>query len=133
MVGIIVVAHGKLADGFRSAAELIIGEQKNFQSIGLFESDSIDDLPKKIDASIKGFENVDGVLIFVDLFGASPFNASVKTAHYSEKIPVDVIAGVNLGMLLEVMMLRETQSLEELSKIALKSGTEAIKSFADLI
>lgn len=131
MIGIIVVAHGELADGFSSAVELIIGKQEKFSTIGLNKSDSVDELPKRINTSIQELEPTDGVLIFTDLFGASPFNAAARSAHQSEKIPVNVITGVNLGMLLETIVSREKLSLEELTEFAKSKGIESIKVYID--
>ena len=133
MVGIILITHGKLAGGLRDGVELIIGTQENFSIIGLNKEDSVDDLPQKIENILNEFINLDGVLVFVDLFGASPFNAAARAVHHFQSIPVNVITGVNLGMLLEVVMQREILSIEELSNLAIDTGKKGIQSFSEFM
>ena len=61
MVGILLIAHGKLAEGLRDGVDLIIGKQENFSIIGLNKEDSVDDLPKKIENKLNEFINLDGI------------------------------------------------------------------------
>lgn len=134
MVGILVVCHGKLAEGFQSAASLIVGEREQFSTLALFEGDPIDELPKKIKKEIHALDTGEGVLIFVDLFGASPFNATVKAVSAREGEGVDMITGANLPMLLEALMQREGGcDLPTLSKNVLEAGKNQIKSLSELM
>lgn len=133
MIGILIVSHGKLAEGFQDAIELIIGKQENLSTISLEVEDSIDNLPDRIEEKIKSFEMNDGVIIFVDLFGASPFNGAARVAHNLKSSSISVIAGVNLGMVLEVIVNRESKNIEELSSIAISAGNQAIKSLNEMM
>lgn len=73
----------------------------------------------------------DGILILVDIFGALPCNVAAMTmAKYPD---VDVVTGLNLPMLLEVLLQRNTHSLLELTKVAKRYGVEGIKTISDLI
>lgn len=133
MTGVLLVTHGTLAEGFRSAVNLIVGNQEQFSIIDLFEGDSVDELPERIRSEISAFENVDNVLVLVDLFGASPFNSAARTVHKMEEIGANVVTGVNLGMLLEVLMQRSAMTLDELSELAVQSGKQGIVSLADML
>jgi mannose/fructose-specific phosphotransferase system component IIA len=72
-----------------------------------------------------------GVLILVDLFGASPFNVSARVA--SRNPDVEVVTGVNLGMLIETALQRENTSLAELGAIARDAGTSSVKVLSELL
>lgn len=133
MTGILLVTHGTLADGFASAVNLIIGEQENFSVLGLFEDDSIDELPERIKSKICAFKDNDDVLVLVDLFGASPFNSAARTIHNMQDLDANVVTGVNLGMLLEVIMQRNSMTLHELSELAIQSGKQGIISLSNMI
>jgi len=134
MIGILVVCHGDLAEGFKHAVSLIVGEREKFSSLGLFEDDPIDDLPKKILAEVEKLDEGDGVLIFVDLLGASPFNATVKAVSQLEGRKVDMITGVNLPMMLEAVMQRESNiALNQLSANVVEAGKKQIRTLTEMI
>lgn len=134
MIGILVVCHGKLAEGFYHATSLIVGNPDNFSVIGLFEDDSIDALPKKISEEIKKMNNGEGVLIFVDLLGASPFNAAIKAVSQLEGENIELITGANLPMLLEAIMQRESDTdLKTLANRVLTAGKDQIRTLTELM
>ena len=131
MVGILLVSHGQMASGLLDATELIVGEQENIAVIELQEKDAIDELETSIEQAVQKLNSGDGVLILVDLFGASPFNASSRVAvRYSN---VDVITGMNLPMLLETVMNNETSDLEALIEIATNAGLGGVKVLKQLL
>ena len=125
MIGIIVITHGKLAEGFLDAARLIVGKQELVVSISLTEEDSVEWLQQQIEEAIVQIDQGDGILLLVDLPGATPFNISAQLALTREK--TKVITGVNLPMLLEVMLSREMASFDEAANIAKDSGVIGIK------
>ena len=125
MIGIIVITHGKLAEGFLDAARLIVGKQELVVSISLTEEDSVEWLQQQIEEAIVQIDQGDGILLLVDLPGATPFNISAQLALTREK--TKVITGVNLPMLLEVMLSREMASFDEAANIAKDSGVVGIK------
>jgi PTS system mannose-specific IIA component len=125
MIGIIVITHGKLAEGFLDAARLIVGKQELVVSISLTEEDSVEWLQQQIEEAIVQIDQGDGILLLVDLPGATPFNISAQLALTREK--TKVITGVNLPMLLEVMLSREMASFDEAAIIAKDSGVVGIK------
>jgi len=132
MINFIIVSHGEMANGVFNAVRLISGQHAGVEIISLKENDSIDGLQTRIETAIKKLEqSCDGILVFVDLFGASPFNAAARASAKLEH--VEVISGLNLPMLLETILQRETLTLSEAKKLALESGQYGIKILSDLI
>jgi len=116
MVGMLIVTHGRLGEGLLDAMQMIAGPQEKVDFVSLKEGDSIDELKERILSAVKMLDDGSGVLVFVDMFGASPSNA----AAYLLNENVEVITGVNLPMLLEIVSFRESSSLQELSANAMK-------------
>lgn len=131
MVGIVVVSHGRLAEGLIDAVQMIVGPQKQLEAVALLETETVEDLMEKIQKLIDQVNAGDGILIFADLPGASPFNASARIAMNAEKIRV--IGGANLPMLAEVLVSRDGSSLDELEDLALTSGKKGIKTLAEIL
>ncbi len=129
MVGMLIVTHGRLGEGLLDAMQMIAGPQEKVDFVSLKEGDSIDELKERILNAVKILDDGSGVLVFVDMFGASPSNA----AAYLLNENVEVITGVNLPMLLEIVSFRESSSLQELSANAMTSGVESIKNLTQLL
>lgn len=131
MINFIIVSHGELAEGAVNALEMILGGQNGIRKISLEEGDSIDRLKKRIEEDIRALTpQADGIVIMVDLFGASPFNMACLAA--SEYDNVQVVSGFNLPMLLEAVIQREHVTLAEMSALAESSGKEGISIFSEL-
>jgi len=129
MVGMLIVTHGRLGEGLLDAMQMIAGTQEKVDFASLKEGDSIDELKERILSAVKMLDDGSGVLVFVDMFGASPSNA----AAYLLNENVEVITGVNLPMLLEIVSFRESSSLQELSANAMTAGVESIKNLTQLL
>ncbi len=129
MVGMLIVTHGRLGEGLLDAMQMIAGPQEKVDFVSLKEGDSIDELKERILNAVKMLDDGSGVLVFVDMFGASPSNA----AAYLLNENVEVITGVNLPMLLEIVSFRESSSLQELSANAMTAGVESIKNLTQLL
>lgn len=127
MVGIIVTGHGKFGTGLMSSLELIAGAQENLIAIDFLEKDTTESLESRIEEAINKLGNE--VLVLSDLAGASPFRAAAGLSQTMEGKNIKVIAGTNLGMLLEVALCRDGMSSTELLEMAVNSGTTAIKIF----
>ena len=125
MIGIVIIAHGNLARELLLAAEIIAGQQEHVVTLGLHPDDAIADLPQRIADGVASLGETDGVLALVDLFGGSPGNAAVRCLGQGSQF--DLITGVNLPMLLEVLMQRDTLSLEELGSLAIDAGQTGIR------
>ncbi|MGM0166162.1 PTS system, mannose-specific IIA component [Enterococcus sp. AZ135] len=106
MLGIVIATHGKLSDGLKDAAEVIIGETNNIATVNLNPGDDVQELGIQIEAAVKAVDKEAGVIVLTDLVSASPYNQSVLITNglnqeLQEK--VYVIGGVNLPMLLETI------------------------------
>ena len=131
MVRLVIVCHGSFADGLVNAMELIAGPQPEITTIALGEEDAIDGLEAQVEAAVAAQPEGEGVLVLVDLFGASPFNVSARVAVRHPN--VEVITGVNLAMLLEAALQREGCTLPELAAIAREAGTGSVKVLSELL
>lgn len=130
MIGVLVVTHGKLAQGFRDSVNLIMGAQAQFDTIGLFEGNDFDDFKESIYKKISSLDSGEGVAVLVDLFGASPYNATAaNVSKLKEKgHEIRLITGVNLPMLIESLSQRTSnQTLSSFYQMALTSGKDGIK------
>lgn len=102
MVGIILTGHGRFADGLTSSVDLIAGPQKDYVAVN-FEHE-VDELTTDLNAAFDQLQDCDGVIVFTDLQGGSPFKTAVELSVSREN--VEIIAGTNLPMLAEVIMAR---------------------------
>jgi mannose/fructose/sorbose-specific phosphotransferase system IIA component len=131
MLGIVIVTHGDLAQGLLQAARMIMGEVPAAAAVALQEEQGIDSLHAEIEKALAGVNQGDGALLMVDMVGASPFNVSSQLAAARED--VEVVTGVNLPMLLETALQRDSQSFDELIETALDAGRASIHTLTDLL
>lgn len=131
MVGILIVTHGNFGFELIHSAEIIMGKQSNYECLSLEHNDSVVALQENILRKVQTLEKGKGVLVLSDIFGGSPSN-SVALALRGKGYPC--ISGVNLPMLLEALTLRDSISLEELTKQCQLAGVEGIKElFTELM
>ncbi len=135
MIGCLVVSHGKMAEGLKESVSLIMGENKQFAALGFFEEEDFEAFKNRFYQKIIQLDHGNGVLVFVDLFGATPYNVSAMLVNrlHSENHSIRVVTGVNLPMVLEILSSRNTQvnSLDELYLLAMSTGKESIKELLD--
>lgn len=124
MIKLVMVGHGNFASGIMTSLNLIAGPQENIEVIDFTSDMSSDDVKKRILSSI---ENVETVLVLCDLLGGTPFKvASVIMSEHSEK-RMNVIAGLNLSMMLEATFLRlENLPFDKLVEKILKAARDGI-------
>lgn len=106
MIGIVIATHGGLSDGFKDAAEVVVGQTENIATVNLNPGDSVDLLGEQIVTAIGEVSQGDGVIILTDLLSASPYNQSVLAiSGLSEELAsqVYVVSGVSFPMLLEAI------------------------------
>lgn len=105
MIGVILSGHGRFAEGMLSSLEMIAGKSEALEAINFLESESTDDLEKKMLSVIQDFTaKYDGVLICCDLLGGSPFKTAATLSVKHPKI--SVVAGINLASCLELLFMR---------------------------
>lgn len=122
MIGIILVSHGLLAEGMKNAAEMIAGPQEHFLTIGMRPGVSLNRLRSELEAARRQIRCDGGVLILIDILGGNPANASLDLALQGTQ----VICGVNLPMLLEILIQREYLTLRDLTPIAVQAAKEGV-------
>jgi mannose/fructose/sorbose-specific phosphotransferase system IIA component len=105
------------------ALELLSGEQKAIQAIGLQRGDSPDAFVAKVEEAINAVDEGDGVLALVDLFGGTPSNA---VAQLLERDDLNAVAGVNLPMLLSVVFARDEMDLKALTEEAVRASCDSV-------
>lgn len=130
MIEILIVTHGSLAKGLIETAQLIVGDVSNISDIGFRHGDDPDDLIQLIKEKVEGtLKKKNELLIFADLLGGSPSNRIAMCLNkMKDTKKVEAIVGVNLPMLLEAMMLSDTDcTIQEIKESSIKSGTEGIK------
>lgn len=130
MIGIGVITHGKLAKGLKDSTRMIMGETENFEVLSLVEDTDLEEFNKEVFNLVTALNKNKGVLLFVDIFGATPFNtiAGIRENFIEKSIEVQIITGVNLPMLLESLAMRQALELSDLVPTITSAGEESIKS-----
>ena len=123
MIGIVLVSHANIAKEMLDVVEHIVGPQNQIISISIFPKDDMEKKRLEILNSVKKVDSGNGVVVLTDMFGGTPSNLAISVME-NEKI--EVVAGVNLPMLIKMMSIREKTKLKELIKISQESGRKYI-------
>ena len=123
MVGILMVTHGHFSTGIAETARMLLGEQPQFSSLCLTETDDIDTFRKNVSDGIDELDTGDGVLVLVDILGGSPFNTA---ACWLKDKNMECITGLNFPMLVAAFQDRENVSLKELKDLCVEQGKQGI-------
>ncbi|MCH8196623.1 MAG: PTS sugar transporter subunit IIA [Proteobacteria bacterium] len=123
MIGMVLVTHGRLAEEFVAALEHVVGPQKNIASVCIGPEDDMEEHRKRILASINEVDDGSGVALMTDMFGGTPSNLAISIMG---KADVEVVAGVNLPMLIKFASVRETESLADAVASAQDAGRKYI-------
>ena len=131
MIGMIVVSHGKMAEGVKDSVELIFGQPEQFETSALVAGQAFEAFKDDVAAKIKAVDTGDGVLAFVDYNAAMKLYPAFKAAD-SE---VRVVTGLNLPMIIESLGMRSVEtSVENLAKQAVLAGRDGIQEpISDLL
>ena len=121
---ILVCTHGHTSEQMIKTAEMIVGSQENVGFVNFVPGENTEDLTKKYEEELSKLDCSQGVLVMVDIFGGSPFNA-IGTLAYNDD-SMEVITGVNVPMLLETLLLRESLDLKGLLDHAKTAGINGI-------
>lgn len=130
MIGIIIVSHGTLSEALLNTSEMILGKQEKVVAIPLIASQGLDDLKEKMREAVETLNSKEGVLILADMFGGSAANVS---AGFLSTHKAEVITGVNLPMLLEAMLSRESYTeVKQLAKHIAEKSKSTIINMGDI-
>lgn len=126
-IAIVIGTHGWAAEQLLKTAEMLLGEQQNVGWIDFVPGENAETLIEKYNARLADLDTSKGVLFLVDTWGGSPFNAASRIVV--DKQNHEVIAGVNIPMLVETLMARDDDpSFDELVALALETGREGVKA-----
>jgi PTS system mannose-specific IIA component len=110
MIGLVIVTHGLLGQEMIHALEHVVGPQSNIAAICIGPDDDMEARRCQIVDSVANAEEGNGVILLTDMFGGTPSNLAISILGSAN---VEVIAGVNLPMLIKLASVRQTESLEE--------------------
>ncbi|MBM3562909.1 MAG: PTS sugar transporter subunit IIA [Alphaproteobacteria bacterium] len=110
MIGMVLVTHGHLATEFRAALEHVVGPQKQMAAISIGPEDDMERRRADIIEAIREADSGEGVVLLTDMFGGTPSNLAISVMDGGK---VEVLAGVNLPMLIKLASVRDTQPLEQ--------------------
>jgi mannose PTS system EIIA component len=130
MIGLILVTHGTLANEFVVAMEHVVGPQKQIATVCIGPRDDMEQRRKEIAQAIKSVNSGDGVIILSDLFGGTPSNLSISLLDAGR---VEVIAGVNLPMLIRLESARKNMSVTEAVAAARDAGRKYISVASEVL
>lgn len=130
MIGLVVVTHGRLAEEFIAAAEHVVGPQEALQAICIGPEDDMEVRRSEIIAAAAACDSGDGVVILTDMFGGTPSNLAISVMGAGH---IDVIAGVNLPMLIKLAEVRSRMPLAEAVIAAQEAGRKYISVASALL
>jgi PTS system mannose-specific IIA component len=130
MIGLVIVTHCRLAEELISALEHVVGPQANITAVCIGPEDDMEQRRASILESVARAEEGNGVVLLTDMFGGTPSNLAISIM---DKANVEVIAGVNLPMLIKLASVRQTESLEEAAQSAQEAGRKYINIASRLL
>lgn len=123
LIGMVLVTHGRLAEEFISATEHVVGAQEQMRAICIGPDDDMERRRQDILDAVKDVDSGVGVVLLTDMFGGTPSNLAISLL---EKDKVEVIAGINLPMLIKLASVRRGSDLETAVEAAREAGLKYI-------
>lgn len=130
MIGLIIITHGNLGQEMLAALEHVLGPQKNAKAVAIGPHDDMEERRQLLIQEVKAVEGGQGVVIFTDMFGGTPSNLAISLLQ--EK-GIEVIAGVNLPMLIKFSSLRQSEPLSKVITEAQEAGRKYINVASKLL
>ena len=130
MIGLVLVTHGNLATEFVTAMEHVVGTQKSIAAICIDAHDDVEQKREEISSAIANVQDGEGVIILSDLFGGTPSNLAISLM---DKGKVEVIAGVNLPMLIRLDGARKKMNLQQAVNAAKEAGQKYISVASEIL
>lgn len=130
MIGVVLVTHGNLADEFRDAVEHVVGSQAQFATVCIGADDDMEQRRRDILARVSDVDSGDGVIIVTDMFGGTPSNLSISVMKPGH---VEVLAGMNLPMLIKLARLREDRLMDDVLSQACEAGRKYINVASQIL
>ena len=130
MIGLVVVTHGRLASELVAAMEHVVGKQKQVRAVCIGADDRMDKRRDDIAAAVKAVDSGQGAIVLTDMFGGTPSNLAISVM---EKANVEVIAGINLPMLIKLASVRGDDDMQSAVAAAQESGRKYINVASHLL
>ena len=130
MIGMVLVTHGRLATEFRAALEHVVGPQKQVETVTIGPEDDMEQRRRDIIAAVEKVDSGSGVVVLTDMFGGTPSNLAISVMEGNR---VDVVAGINLPMLIKLASLRETSTLDQAVVQAQDAGRKYISGASRIL
>ena len=130
MIGLVLVTHGRLAEEMVAALEHVVGPQPHIASVCIGPDDDMERRRQDILASVEKVNGGAGVVVLTDMFGGTPSNLAISIM---DKANVEVIAGVNLPMLIKLISVRGKENLTEAVASAQEAGRKYINVASRLL
>ena len=130
MIGLVLVTHGQLATEMIAVLEHVVGPQENVNSVCIGPDDDMEKRRAEILSSVDAVDSGQGVVVLTDLFGGTPSNLAISIM---DRANVEIIAGVNLPMLIKLASARKDKSLEDAVACAQEAGRKYINIASQLL
>lgn len=130
MIGMILVTHGRLAAEFVAALEHVVGAQSQIAAVCIGPEDDMEQRRQEILHRIAEVDSGDGAVLLTDMFGGTPSNLAISVM---DRAKIEVIAGVNLPMLIKLASLRQSEGLERTVLGAQEAGRKYINVASQLL
>ena len=130
MIGLVLVTHGRLAEEFIAATEHVVGPQKDVRAVCIGADDDMEQRRVEILEAVREVDSGAGVILLTDMFGGTPSNLAISVM---EQCNVEVLAGINLPMLIKLASMRESGPLGETVAAAQDSGRKYINVASNVL
>lgn len=130
MIGLVLVTHGNLAKEFISALQHVVGPQEQVEAVCIGPSDHIDERRDELLKKMKKVDSGSGVILLTDMFGGTPSNLAISALGQAN---VEVIAGINLPMLIKLASLRKDKNIVDAVEGAQEAGKKYINVASKLL
>lgn len=130
MIGLVLVTHGRLATEFLVAMEHVVGPQKAIECVCIGPHDNMEERRQEIADAIRKVNAGQGVILLTDLFGGTPSNLAISLMNGPD---IEVIAGINLPMLIRLDGARKSMSVHDAVKAAKEAGQKYISVASELL
>ncbi len=129
MIGLVLITHGEIGPSLRSAMEHVVGPQQQIAALSIGADDDIQARRRDLESAIVAVDHGDGVILLTDMFGSTPSNLAIAMLGRPD---LEVIAGVNLPMLVKLAKIRSNRTLDECIEIAETAGRKYISAASHL-
>lgn len=130
MIGMVLVTHGRLADEFIAALEHVVGPQRNVSAVCIGPDDDMEKRRREIIEQVARVDDGSGVVVLTDMFGGTPSNLAISII---DRAKIEVIAGMNLPMLIKLASVRNTEKLVDAVASAREAGRKYINVASQLL